>query len=51
MAPVYVDGRLSTTLRGDAIVAEFIGILNKYVESHYTHVNDTPVKDEQPVTA
>jgi (E)-4-hydroxy-3-methylbut-2-enyl-diphosphate synthase len=35
VAPVYVDGRLMTTLRGDAIVAEFIGILNQYVESHY----------------
>jgi (E)-4-hydroxy-3-methylbut-2-enyl-diphosphate synthase len=35
VAPVYVDGRLMTTLRGDAIVAEFIGILNNYVTSHY----------------
>jgi len=35
VAPVYVDGRLSVTLRGDAIVAEFIEILNKYVDSHY----------------
>jgi (E)-4-hydroxy-3-methylbut-2-enyl-diphosphate synthase len=35
VAPVYVDGRLMTTLRGDAIVAEFIGILNQYVSSHY----------------
>src|SRR6266702_174479 len=35
VAPVYIDGKLSTTLRGDAIVAEFIGILNRYVESHY----------------
>ena len=34
-APVYVDGRLMTTLKGDAIVAEFIGILNDYVTSHY----------------
>ena len=24
-----------TTLRGDRIVAEFIGILNDYVTSHY----------------
>jgi (E)-4-hydroxy-3-methylbut-2-enyl-diphosphate synthase len=45
VAPVYVDGKLSTTLRGDAIVAEFIGILNKYVDTHYTRVNE-----EQPVT-
>jgi len=34
-APVYVDGRLFTTLRGDKIVAEFIKILKEYVESHY----------------
>ena len=34
-APVYVDGRLFTTLRGPKIVAEFIKILDDYVESHY----------------
>jgi (E)-4-hydroxy-3-methylbut-2-enyl-diphosphate synthase len=34
-APVYVDARLFTTLKGDRIVAEFIQILDEYVESHY----------------
>ena len=34
-APVYVDGRLFTTLKGDKIVAEFIEILDEYVDSHY----------------
>src|SRR6184192_1326522 len=34
-APVFVDGRLFTTLRGDRIVAEFIKILDDYVDSHY----------------
>jgi (E)-4-hydroxy-3-methylbut-2-enyl-diphosphate synthase len=34
-APVYVDGRLMTTLRGDHIVAEFIKILDEYVEARY----------------
>jgi (E)-4-hydroxy-3-methylbut-2-enyl-diphosphate synthase len=34
-APVYVDGRLLTTLRGDKIVEEFIKILDEYVDSHY----------------
>src|SRR5207302_544050 len=34
-APVYVDGRLFTTLKGDRIVAEFIEILDEYVDSHY----------------
>jgi len=35
VAPVYVDGKLMTTLRGEAIVAEFIGILNSYVARTY----------------
>ncbi len=35
VAPVYVDGKLMTTLRGDHIVAEFIVILNNYVERTY----------------
>ena len=35
-APVYVDGRMLTTLRGDGIVPEFIAILNDYVGSHYS---------------
>jgi (E)-4-hydroxy-3-methylbut-2-enyl-diphosphate synthase len=34
-APVYVDGRLRVTLKGDRIVAEFLEILEEYVESHY----------------
>jgi (E)-4-hydroxy-3-methylbut-2-enyl-diphosphate synthase len=37
-APVYVDGRLMTTLKGDRIVPEFIGILNDYVENRYRPV-------------
>ena len=35
VAPVYVDGKLHTTLRGERIVAEFIEILNGYVERTY----------------
>jgi len=34
-APVYVDGRLLVTLKGDAIVAEFLQILEEYVASRY----------------
>jgi (E)-4-hydroxy-3-methylbut-2-enyl-diphosphate synthase len=43
-APVYIDGRLMTTLRGDTIVTEFIDILNRYVDSHYAAAvsNDRP---------
>jgi (E)-4-hydroxy-3-methylbut-2-enyl-diphosphate synthase len=35
-APVYVDGRLMCTLKGDHIVEEFTKILDEYVDSHYT---------------
>jgi (E)-4-hydroxy-3-methylbut-2-enyl-diphosphate synthase len=35
-APVYVDGRLLVTLRGDGIVSEFLQILEEYVASRYT---------------
>ena len=34
-APVYVDGSLSVTLKGDRIVEEFIDILDEYVMSKY----------------
>ena len=34
-APVYVDGALRTTLRGDGLVDEFIGLLDDYVERRY----------------
>lgn len=43
-APVFVDGRLVTTLKGNNIVAEFIKILDEYVDSHYS-------PKEQPETA
>ncbi|HEY8195972.1 MAG TPA: flavodoxin-dependent (E)-4-hydroxy-3-methylbut-2-enyl-diphosphate synthase [Gemmatimonadales bacterium] len=34
-APVYVDGRLLVTLRGEDIVADFLGILDDYVASRF----------------
>lgn len=34
-APVYVDGKLAVTLRGDAIVPEFLQILEQYVARRY----------------
>jgi (E)-4-hydroxy-3-methylbut-2-enyl-diphosphate synthase len=34
-APVYVDGRLMLTLKGDSIVAEFLAILEEYVATRY----------------
>jgi (E)-4-hydroxy-3-methylbut-2-enyl-diphosphate synthase len=32
---VYVDGKLMVTLKGDAIVPEFLQILEEYVEKTY----------------
>lgn len=37
-APVYVDGHLFTTLKGDRIVEEFQVILDEYVEKRYGQV-------------
>ena len=34
-APVYVDGVLKITLKGDTIVADFLKLLDDYVESRY----------------
>jgi (E)-4-hydroxy-3-methylbut-2-enyl-diphosphate synthase len=36
VAPVYVDGKLYTTLRGDNIVQEFQQILDNYVMTRYS---------------
>jgi (E)-4-hydroxy-3-methylbut-2-enyl-diphosphate synthase len=36
VAPVFQDGALLTTLRGERIVAEFLEILERYVADHYT---------------
>jgi (E)-4-hydroxy-3-methylbut-2-enyl-diphosphate synthase len=34
-APVYVDGKLMVTLKGESIVPEFLRILEQYVEKTY----------------
>jgi (E)-4-hydroxy-3-methylbut-2-enyl-diphosphate synthase len=34
-APVYVDGKLTVTLRGDTIAADFAKLLDEYVERRY----------------
>jgi len=36
-APVYIDGRLALTLRGDDIIPEFKQILNDYIAQRYGH--------------
>jgi (E)-4-hydroxy-3-methylbut-2-enyl-diphosphate synthase len=35
VAPVFIDGQLFTTLRGEGIVAEFLAILDGYVAERY----------------
>jgi (E)-4-hydroxy-3-methylbut-2-enyl-diphosphate synthase len=35
VAPVFIDGRLDRTLRGEGLVAEFIDILEAYVDRRY----------------
>ncbi|MBI2071744.1 MAG: flavodoxin-dependent (E)-4-hydroxy-3-methylbut-2-enyl-diphosphate synthase [Gemmatimonadetes bacterium] len=41
-APVYVDGELRVTLKGDRIVEEFLDILNDYVARRYPSPVMTP---------
>jgi (E)-4-hydroxy-3-methylbut-2-enyl-diphosphate synthase len=38
VAPVFVDGRLDRTLRGDGLVDEFIDLLESYVDRRYGSV-------------
>jgi (E)-4-hydroxy-3-methylbut-2-enyl-diphosphate synthase len=41
-APVYVDGKLFVTLKGDSIVPEFLEILETYVATRYGVAADRP---------
>jgi (E)-4-hydroxy-3-methylbut-2-enyl-diphosphate synthase len=41
-APVFVDGRLAVTLKGDGIVPEFLEILERYVASRYAAAPEAP---------
>jgi (E)-4-hydroxy-3-methylbut-2-enyl-diphosphate synthase len=36
VAPVFVDGEKTVTLKGDGIANEFKAIVMNYVESHYS---------------
>ena len=42
VAPVFIDGRLDRTLRGDGLVEEFEGILEDYVTRRFP-ASGTPV--------
>src|SRR5271163_4309800 len=39
-APVYIDGRLAVTLRGEAIIPEFKQILNDYIAQRYSNLTN-----------
>jgi len=41
-APVYVDGRLQVTLKGDRIVTEFLQILESYVDRRFCRNQASP---------
>jgi len=42
VAPVFIDGRLDRTLRGERLVDEFIALLEAYVERRYPAMAATP---------
>ncbi|MEO8230161.1 MAG: flavodoxin-dependent (E)-4-hydroxy-3-methylbut-2-enyl-diphosphate synthase [Chloroflexota bacterium] len=42
VAPVFVDGQLDRTLRGDSIVPEFLALLDGYVERRFGVATATP---------
>jgi (E)-4-hydroxy-3-methylbut-2-enyl-diphosphate synthase len=48
-APVYVNGKLMVTLKGDAIVPEFLRILDDYVEKTYGKT-DLPSASERSIS-
>ncbi len=47
-APVYVDGALLKTLKGDRIVEEFLVILNDYVQRTYSATSQQATKSPGP---
>jgi len=34
-APVYIDGQLVTTLKGDRIAEEFMGMVEEYIQKRF----------------
>ena len=44
VAPVFIDGEKTVTLKGDAIAEEFQAIVEKYVDSHYATGDQRPLQ-------
>ncbi len=47
VAPVYVDGEKTVTLKGDNIAREFRNIIDQYVASHYPRKDPAPAAPAQ----
>jgi (E)-4-hydroxy-3-methylbut-2-enyl-diphosphate synthase len=45
-APVYVDGKLFTTLQGADIAVNFMSIVNEYVDSHFSEAAREKILEE-----
>jgi (E)-4-hydroxy-3-methylbut-2-enyl-diphosphate synthase len=48
-APVYVDGGLKVTLKGDTIVSDFLQLLDDYVERRFGASPDRRAERHVPV--
>jgi (E)-4-hydroxy-3-methylbut-2-enyl-diphosphate synthase len=51
VAPVFIDGRLDRTLRGEGLVDEFIGILEAYVDRRYPPLSAGVVAEQSATVA
>jgi len=48
VAPVYVDGKKTVTLKGDRIAEEFQAIVDEYVRTHYAAGAEPPSSNRPP---
>jgi len=51
VAPVYIDGVRTITLKGDNIAGEFQALVERYVQNHYTAAPAPAAEDQAAVTA
>ena len=47
-APVFVDGRHTTTLRGNNIAQDFIALLERYVDNRYQSAKGSTLLEHEP---
>jgi len=51
VAPVFIDGKLDRTLRGDHLVDEFTDILEAYVERRYPASGEDALSSDRGAAA